>query len=353
MDPTAPALSTGDILEIAEPSNHILVCPEDAGYSTNVSTYYDQLNVGFTKKENHLMENDYGGKQYFSDNANTPTYTPTPSHGHSGNTIWGVSVNGDPNYGFEGTGDDSEVTNKDTQRQELIHIYNQNSGGPTFETKLQTKSNGKEVKRMFFTTEQPWIRGRVGVVRPGEVIEEIDIPDLDPTPVSSWLRNVTGLWFLFDGKGTTETRDCYVRVDKAAIQYFKKAHSQKQNILFMEEFLTEKLGNISYGAGIRGNDTRVFGYQLPREKREKCKQEGWQFYGIRFQLSLKRGANGTTTDTLKSHVHAMRLSLGDASLGSINQNTRMAIVGDSKTPWVDWDSQSFDKFKLEIGRYRP
>jgi hypothetical protein len=38
---------------------------------------------------------------------------------------------------------------------------------------------------------------------------------------SRWfdIREVTALWFLFNGHDTTQTRDCYVRVEKAAIRY--------------------------------------------------------------------------------------------------------------------------------------
>ena len=78
---------------------------------------------------------------------------------------------------------------------------------------------------------------------------------------SSWLREVTAVWFLFNGHDTTTTRDCYARVEKVAIRYrdpIGKISIKK---------VTDKLGDLAIMEGLRGGDKRMFGYALPSSER--------------------------------------------------------------------------------------
>lgn len=294
------------------PVNHILVYPEDAGYSTNVSTYLNQLKIE-------------ASSSYYVHPKATYNKGGCPRHDLQG---WECT-----------NGEDSEAT-MDFILESLVHkFWHQETN--LFEFKLET-SRSKEHKQSIDTGDCNWMKNN-------DVIPAFNLPGWgghgNRGPLSSWLRNVTGLWFLFDGKGTTETRDCYVRVERAALRYLSPmANGDAKHKIFD---VTEKLGNYSFNNGIRGNDTRVFGYQLSQALREQVKTEKMAFAGFRLQLSLKRGASGVQTDTIQSHIRALRLSLGDASLGSINRNTRMALAGNSDTGYCDID---LDRFKLETGK---
>ena len=64
---------------------------------------------------------------------------------------------------------------------------------------MQTNSNGKTSARWFDI-------GAEGGKTDGTIMEA--------QARSCWLRDVTGVWFLFNSHDTTETRDCYSRVER-------------------------------------------------------------------------------------------------------------------------------------------
>ena len=157
---------------------------------------------------------------------------------------------------------------------------------------MNTSTNGKQTARWFDI-------GTMGGRAEGDVITD--------TSESSWMRDVTGVWFLFNANDTTQTRDCYARIEHVAIRYADK--DGKVRIMKV----TEKLGEISYMAGHRGTNRRVFGYQLNDAGRSIVLDDrnDYKFIGIRVQFQLRRGASGTSTDTVMAGMTSLAVSLGD------------------------------------------
>ena len=157
---------------------------------------------------------------------------------------------------------------------------------------------------------------------------------------SSWLREVTAVWFLFNGHDTTETRDCYVRVEKVAIRY--RDANGKINI----KKVTEKLGDLGLMEGVRGGDKHMFGFALPSSVRSTVCNNNYHFLGLRVQIQLRRGASGVSTDTLQGGISGIRLGLGLNPTSSYNETNKRALVLAGNTTWSDF-SNSGIKDKLE------
>ena len=102
---------------------------------------------------------------------------------------------------------------------------------------MQTNSNGKTSARWFDI-------GAEGGKVDGTVMEA--------QARSCWLRDVTGVWFLFNSHDTTETRDCYSQVERVALRYV----DEDRRIRFLTP--TEKMADLSIGGWHRGGSKRVF-----------------------------------------------------------------------------------------------
>jgi len=155
---------------------------------------------------------------------------------------------------------------------------------------------------------------------------------------SSWLSQVTAVWFLFNGHETTTTRDCYARVEKVAIRY--RDPSGKVSI----KKVTEKLGDLAYGYGIRGSSKHMFGYALSSSQRSEVCKNDYHFLGLRVQIQLRRGGSGTSTDVLQGGISGIRLGLGTSPTSSWDTTSKRALVGRGNCKWDDFDE---DKLWLE------
>jgi hypothetical protein len=168
----------------------------------------------------------------------------------------------------------------------------------------------------------------------------VDGDVLNANARSSFLSQVTGVWFLFNGIDTTQTRDCYARVEHVALRFIEE-DSRKIRI----RKVTEKIGSIGYMDGLRGSSKRVFGYQLDAAGRLEVSEKKLKLLGARVQFQVRRGSTGTTTDTIQAGLDGMRFSMGDAT-NTLTDSTMRALVGQGNTTWVDWDSD-WPKLKLE------
>ena len=207
--------------------------------------------------------------------------------------------------------------------QDLYHPFNQDwlgGGQQGLRYWMQTSSNGLQKARWYDI-------GAEGGKNDGV--------SMNGGARSSWLREVTAVWFLFNGHDTTETRDCYARVEKVAIRY------RDPNGKVRIKKVTEQLGDLAYMQGVRGNsssDKRVFGYALPSSQRSEVCNNDYRFLGLRVQIQLRRGAIGTSTDTISGGITGIRLGLGTNPTGSYNTTNKRALVGRGNTTWADFNS---------------
>jgi len=152
---------------------------------------------------------------------------------------------------------------------------------------------------------------------------------------SSWLREVTALWFLVNGHDTRETRGCYAHIEKAALRY------RDPNGKLAIYKVTQKLGDINSEfdgwSGIRGSGKAMFGYALPSSLRNTVCNGNYRFLGVRVQLLLRRDDGGTTTDTLQCGISGIRLGLGTNPTGSYNETNKRALVGRGDCTWNEFN----------------
>ena len=151
---------------------------------------------------------------------------------------------------------------------------------------------------------------------------------------SSWLREVTAVWFLFNGHDTTTTRDCYARVEKVAIRY------RDPNGYSSIKKVTDKLGDLAIMEGLRGGDKRMFGYALSSSQRSEVCNNDYRFLGLRVQIQLRRGGSGTHTDTLQGGISGIRLGLGTSPTSSYNESNKRALVLRGDTTWSGFNNSS-------------
>ncbi len=144
---------------------------------------------------------------------------------------------------------------------------------------------------------------------------------------STWLSEVTALWFLFNGHDTEENRDCYARVEKAALRY------RDPNGRIAIHKVTVKLGDLEYMHGVRGGTKHMFGYALPSNLRHTICDNDYRFLGIRVQIQLRRGGKGTSNDKLQGGITGLRLGLGSSPTGSYNETSKRALVGRGDEQW--------------------
>ena len=186
---------------------------------------------------------------------------------------------------------------------------------------MQTNSNGKTSARWFDI-------GAEGGKVDGTVMEA--------QARSCWLRDVSGVWFLFNSHDTTETRDCYSQVERVALRYV----DEDRRIRFLT--LTEKMADLGIGQWHRGGSKRVFGYQLDSGARATVVNNRYRLLGLRVQFKLKRGANGTHTDYIQAGMTGLRFTLGDCETVA---PARHALCGVHNLKHTDLDDK---KLQLEV-----
>jgi hypothetical protein len=209
------------------------------------------------------------------------------------------------------------------------HPFNQTLGGSSqkgLHYWLQTKTNGYQQARWFDI-------GAEGGKNHGVYMAN--------NARSSWLREVTAVWFLFNAHDTTQTRDCYVRVEKVAIRY-----RDPRGYINIKK-VTEKLGDLSYMQGVRGSSKEMFGYALSSSQRSEVCNNEYHFLGLRVQIQLRRGASGTSTDTLQGGISGIRLGLGTNPTGSYNTTNKRALVLRGDTTWTTFAQENKTRDMLE------
>jgi len=273
--------------------SQILTYPYGTKYSTTVSTYRGQVKDG---QNGSLPINDEIHRGDYNQN--------------TGGVSWVASSAGSDNV-------DAAIAGN--------YAFEQNSNGRGLYYTVSTSQNKSNWSRWFDL-------GADGGKADGEV--------LAAKARSSFLSEVTGVWFLFNGIDTTQTRDCYARVEHVALRFIEGGN-RKIRI----RKVTEQIGDIAYMTGLRGSTKRVFGYQLDEAGRAEAAQKDFKLLGMRIQFQVRRGANGTHTDTIQGGMDGLRFSLGNAT-GTLTNSTKRALCGKGNTPWDEWDA-NWPKLQLE------
>ena len=275
--------------------SQILTYPYGARYSSNLATYRSQIKDG---KNGSIPINDEIHRGDYDQD--------------TGGVSWIASSAGSDNI------DDAVAGN---------YCFDQNSNGRGLYYLIQSNSNKTSWSRWFDL-------GADGGKEDGDT--------LAGQARASFLSEVTGVWFLFNGIDTTQTRDCYARVEHVALRFIE-GNSRKIRI----RKVTEKIGDWDYMAGLRGSSKKIFGYQLDAAGRSEAANKDFKLIGVRVQFQVRRGSTGTTRDTIQAGLDGMRFSLGDASNNGINANTtKWALCGKGNTPWASWDA-NWPKLELE------
>ena len=199
------------------------------------------------------------------------------------------------------------------------HPFNQDWGGRSqkgLHYWLTTKTNGYQQSRWYDI-------GAEGGKDHGVLVND--------GARSSWLREVTALWFLFNGHDTTENRGCYVRVEKAAIRY-----RDPRGYISIKK-VTDQIGAYRYMDGVRGGDKVMFGYALNSSERSTVCNDDYRFLGLRVQIQVRRNDKGTSTDTLQGGISGIRLGLGTNPTGGYNETNKRALVGQGNCTWGTFD----------------
>ena len=157
---------------------------------------------------------------------------------------------------------------------------------------------------------------------------------------SSWLREVTALWFLFHGHTTHENQGCYAHVEKVGIRY--RDPNGKVKIYACTQKLTDSISLLS---GVRGNRKELFGYAIPNNYRSTICRNNYHFLGVRIQIMLKK-TDGSQTRTICGGCTGIRLGLGESPTSSYNTTSKRALVGKGNTTWSDYNSSTV-KFQFD------
>jgi len=156
---------------------------------------------------------------------------------------------------------------------------------------------------------------------------------------SSWLREVTAIWFLFHGHTTYESQGCYAKVEKVGLRY----RDPNGRIQIYE--CTEKLGDLALMELHRGASKRMFGYAIPSSKRSTICRNDYRFLGARIQIQLQK-TSGINTRTICGGCTGIRFGLGETPTGSYNTSAKRALVLAGNTTWTDFSNTSI-KDRLE------
>ena len=222
-----------------------------------------------------------GGEQWWGDGSGNTTYSWSAANTHPFNQDWSGSA------------------------QKGLHYW------------LQTKENGYQRSRWFDI-------GAEGGKDDGAYV--------DHGARSSWLREVTAVWFLFNGHDTTTTRDCYARVEKVGIRY------RDPRGYISTKKVDYKIGDLGLMQGVRGGTKQMFGYGLKDSQRREVCNNDYRFLGLRVQIQLRRGGNGTSTDTLQGGISGIRLGVGPGDPSVYNETKKRALVGRGNCTWSEFDS---------------
>ena len=144
---------------------------------------------------------------------------------------------------------------------------------------------------------------------------------------SSWLREVTALWFMFNSIDTTSARGCYSQIEKAGIRY------RDPNGRIRIKPVTEKLGDYTMTSGHRGGKI-MFGYALSSGDRQTICRNDWKFLGLRIQITVERTGSGLSTDYIQGGITALRLGLGE-NYSAYNKTNKRALVLRGNTIYSD------------------
>jgi hypothetical protein len=156
---------------------------------------------------------------------------------------------------------------------------------------------------------------------------------------SSWLREVTAIWFLFHGHTTYESQGCYAKVAKVGLRY----RDPNGKIQIYE--CTEKLGNLGLRELVRGSSKHMFGYAIPSSKRSTICRNNYRFLGPRIQIQLQK-TDGIQVRTICGGCTGLRFGLGETPIGSYNETAKRALVLSGNTTWNDFNNSSI-KDRLE------
>ena len=155
---------------------------------------------------------------------------------------------------------------------------------------------------------------------------------------SSWLSDVTGVYFLFNSHDTTANRDCYSTINQVGIRY------RDPSGYIRIKKCTVKLGDMSNDQWLRGSSKLMYGYRLSSSDCSTITgNKNWKFLGLRIQMHIKRGASGVNEDYIQAGVTGLRLYLGNWD-NSWNTSNKRAMVGAGNCRWADYDDT---KMKLE------
>jgi len=150
---------------------------------------------------------------------------------------------------------------------------------------------------------------------------------------SSWLREVTALWFLFHGHTTYESQGCYAKVEKVGLRY----RDPNGRIKIYE--CTQKLGDLALMGLVRGSEKKMFGYALPSSDRRTICYNNYHFLGPRIQIQLQK-TDGVKTRTICGGCTGIRFGLGENPTGSYNETAKRALVLRGNTTWNDFSNSS-------------
>jgi hypothetical protein len=147
---------------------------------------------------------------------------------------------------------------------------------------------------------------------------------------SSWLREVTAIWFLFHGHTTYESQGCYAKVAKVGLRY----RDPNGKIQIYE--CTDKLGDLGLNQIVRGSEKHMFGYAIPSNKRATICRNDYRFLGARIQIQLQK-TDGIKERTICGGCTGLRFGLGETPTGSYNETSKRALVGRGNCTWNEFN----------------
>ena len=147
---------------------------------------------------------------------------------------------------------------------------------------------------------------------------------------SSWLREVTAIWFLFHGHTTYESQGCYAKVEKVGLRY----RDPNGKIKIYE--CTTKLGDLALMGLVRGSQKKMFGYAVSNSYRSTICRNDYRFLGARIQIQLQK-TDGIKERTICGGCTGLRFGLGETPTGSYNETAKRALVGRGNATWSEFN----------------
>jgi len=147
---------------------------------------------------------------------------------------------------------------------------------------------------------------------------------------SSWLREVTAIWFLFHGHTSYESQGCYAKVAKVGLRY----RDPNGKIKIYE--CTSKLGDLGLNQIVRGNSKHMFGYALSSSYRSTICNNNYRFLGPRIQIQLQK-TDGVQQRNICGGCTGLRFGLGPSPTAGYNTSSKRALVGRGNCTWNDFN----------------